>query len=92
MAERWKELTGCNISEGYGLSETSPVATANRFDQTAFSAARSACRCPSTEIAIRDDDGKDLPLGEVGEICIRGPQVMAGYWNRAGRDRQGHDR
>jgi long-chain acyl-CoA synthetase len=82
VADRWKELTGCIVSEGYGLSETSPVATANRFDADEFSGTI-GLPLPSTEVAIRDDDGKDLPIGEVGEICIRGPQVMAGYWNRA---------
>jgi long-chain acyl-CoA synthetase len=81
VADRWQKLTGCIISEGYGLSETSPVATGNRFDADAFTGTI-GLPVPSTEIAIRDDDGKDLPLGEVGEICIRGPQVMAGYWNR----------
>ncbi len=81
VAERWKKLTGIVISEGYGLSETSPVATANRFDADEFSGTI-GLPIPSTEIAIRDEDGKDVPLGEVGEICIRGPQVMAGYWNR----------
>ena len=80
VAERWHDVTGCNISEGYGLSETSPVATANRFDLEKFSGTI-GLPLPSTDIVIRDDDGKDLPLGEVGEICIRGPQVMAGYWN-----------
>ncbi len=81
VAERWQEVTGCNISEGYGLSETSPVATANRFDADGFSGTI-GLPLPSTDIVIRDEDGKDLPIGEVGEICIRGPQVMAGYWNR----------
>lgn len=81
VAERWLEVTGCPISEGYGLSETSPVATANRFDKKEFSGTI-GLPIPSTEIDIRDDDGKSVPLGEVGEICIRGPQVMAGYWNR----------
>src|SRR5690606_19660402 len=81
VAERWKKLTGIIISEGYGLSETSPVATANRFDADEFSGTI-GLPIPSTEIAIRDEDGKDLPAGEVGEICIRGPQVMEGYWNR----------
>ena len=82
VADRWKELTGCVVSEGYGLSETSPVATANRFDADSFSGTI-GLPLPSTEVAIRDDDGKDLAIGETGEICIRGPQVMAGYWNRA---------
>ena len=81
VAERWKDITGCNISEGYGLSETSPVATANRFDAEKFSGTI-GLPLPSTDIAIRDDNGKDLPLEEVGEICIRGPQVMVGYWQR----------
>ena len=81
VAQEWKKLTGCNIAEGYGLSETSPVATANRFDAAEFSG-NIGLPLPSTDIAIRDDDGNDMPLGEVGEICIRGPQVMAGYWQR----------
>ncbi len=81
VSERWKAVTGCIVSEGYGLSETSPVATANRFDADEFSGTI-GMPIPSTDITIRDDEGKDLPLGEVGEICIRGPQVMAGYWNR----------
>ena len=81
VADRWRQVTGVIISEGYGLSETSPVATTNRFDADDFTGTI-GLPIPSTEIAIRDDDGNDLPLGEVGEICIRGPQVMAGYWNR----------
>ena len=81
VAERWKKLTGVPIHEGYGLSETSPVATTNRFDNAEFTGTI-GLPLPSTEVAIRDDDGKDLPLGEPGEICIRGPQVMTGYWNR----------
>lgn len=81
VAERWKELTGCVISEGYGLSETSPVATANRFDADNFSGTI-GLPLPSTSIDIRDEDGESVALGEVGEICIKGPQVMAGYWNR----------
>lgn len=81
VAERWHKLTGCPISEGYGLSETSPVATANRFDKAEFTGTI-GLPLPGTDIAIRDEDGNDLPTGEVGEICIRGPQVMKGYWNR----------
>ena len=81
VAERWQKITGCTIAEGYGLSETSPVATANRFDAEEFSGTI-GLPIPGTDIAIRDEKGKDLPLGEVGEICIRGPQVMKGYWNR----------
>jgi long-chain acyl-CoA synthetase len=81
VAEKWKQVTGVPIHEGYGLSETSPVATTNRFDSKEFTGTI-GLPLPSTDIAIRDEDGKDLALGEVGEICIRGPQVMKGYWNR----------
>ena len=81
VADRWKELTGNHITEGYGLSETSPVATANKCSSPDFTGTI-GLPLPSTEISIRDDDGNELPLGEVGEICIKGPQVMAGYWNR----------
>ena len=80
-AEKWLRITGCPVVEGYGLSETSPVATVNRLDVREFNGSI-GLPIPSTEIAIRDDQGRDLPLGERGEICIRGPQVMAGYWNR----------
>ena len=81
-ADRWLRITGCPVVEGYGLSETSPVATSNRLDLQEFSGTI-GLPVPSTEIAIRDDAGQDVPIGEPGEICIRGPQVMAGYWNRA---------
>jgi long-chain acyl-CoA synthetase len=80
-AERWLRITGCPVVEGYGLSETSPVATSNRLDRREFTGTI-GLPIPSTDIAIRDDDGADLPHGTAGEICIRGPQVMAGYWKR----------
>ncbi len=80
-AEQWLKVTGCPVVEGYGLSETSPAATINPLDQRAFNGSI-GLPVPSTEIAIRDDEGGDLPLGARGEICIRGPQVMAGYWKR----------
>jgi long-chain acyl-CoA synthetase len=80
-AEKWQRLTGCAVVEGYGLSETAPVATINRLDIEGFNGSI-GLPVPNTEIAIRDDQGNDVPLGERGEICIRGPQVMAGYWNR----------
>jgi len=80
-AEKWQRITGCAVVEGYGLSETAPVATINRLDLPAFNGSI-GLPVPNTDIAIRDDDGRDVPLGERGEICIRGPQVMAGYWNR----------
>ncbi|SEH52423.1 long-chain acyl-CoA synthetase [Rhizobium tibeticum] len=81
VAERWLKITGSHITEGYGLSETSPVATANRFDSAEFTGSI-GLPIPSTELDIRDEDGNSLPLGDIGEICIRGPQVMAGYWNK----------
>ncbi|MGO4173405.1 AMP-binding protein [Bosea sp. TAF32] len=81
VAKQWKAVTGRPIIEGYGLSETSPVATINRPDIQEFTGTI-GYPIPSTEIAIRDAEGHDMPLGESGEICIRGPQVMAGYWNR----------
>jgi long-chain acyl-CoA synthetase len=80
-AEKWLKVTGCPVVEGYGLSETSPAATINPLDQRAFNGSI-GLPISSTEIAIRDDDGNDVALGERGEICIRGPQVMAGYWKR----------
>ncbi|WP_294636699.1 long-chain-fatty-acid--CoA ligase [uncultured Aquabacterium sp.] len=80
-AEKWQKLTGCPIVEGYGLSETSPVATVNRLDNKGFNGAI-GLPIPSTDVAILDDDGNHLPIGGIGEIAIRGPQVMAGYWNR----------
>lgn len=80
-AEKWLRITGCPVVEGYGLSETSPVATSNRLDITRFTGTI-GLPFPATDITIRDDEGRDLPFGTPGEICIRGPQVMAGYWNR----------
>ena len=81
VAERWKAVTGCHIAEGYGLSETSPVVSANRFDVTDFTGTI-GLPLPSTEIDIRDDAGNTVRLGDTGEICVRGPQVMKAYWNR----------
>ena len=81
VAERWEKMTGSPIKEGYGLSETSPVATANRLDGRDFTGTI-GLPLPSTDVEIRGDDGNAVPLGDIGEICIRGPQVMAGYWQR----------
>ena len=81
VAERWFKATGVPIIEGYGLSETSPVLTCNPTSITAWDGTI-GLPMPSTEISIRDDDGRELPIGEAGEICGRGPQVMAGYWRR----------
>ena len=80
-AKLWLEKTGCPIVEGYGLSETSPSATCNPVDSTAYSG-NIGLPMPNTELTLLDDDGHEVPLGTPGEICIRGPQVMAGYWQR----------
>jgi long-chain acyl-CoA synthetase len=81
VADQWKKLTGCGIAEGYGLSETSPTLTCNPATVTEFNGSI-GIPVPSTYISIRDDDGNEVPLGEAGEICAKGPQVMVGYWNR----------
>jgi long-chain acyl-CoA synthetase len=81
VAEAWKKLTGCSIAEGYGLSETSPTLTCNTATSSEFNGSIGV-PVPSTYISIRDDDGNEVPLGEPGEICAKGQQVMAGYWNR----------
>jgi long-chain acyl-CoA synthetase len=80
-ANRWLELTGKPIVEGYGLSETSPVACCNTPLIDGFTG-QIGLPLPGTDASIRSDDGQPLPIGEVGEICIRGPQLMTGYWNR----------
>ena len=80
VAKRWKEATGCVLSQAWGLTETSPGATINPPGED-FNGSI-GLPIPSTEISIKDDAGKDLELGQIGEICVRGPQVMRGYWNR----------
>jgi long-chain acyl-CoA synthetase len=81
VAENWFKATGCPIIEGYGLSETSPVLTCNPVDITEWTGTIGV-PVPSTDISIRDDNNNEVPLGQPGEICARGPQVMAGYWQR----------
>ncbi|MBR2117810.1 MAG: long-chain fatty acid--CoA ligase [Pseudomonadota bacterium] len=81
VADKWTQVTGVALSEGYGLSETSPTLTCNPADTDKFSGSI-GIPVPSTWLSIRDDDGNEVPLGEPGEICAKGPQVMAGYWNR----------
>lgn len=81
VAQRWKQATGVPLVEGYGLTETSPVAISNPLNIDDWTG-NIGMPLPSTSAAVLDDAGQELPIGEVGEICIRGPQVMAGYWKR----------
>jgi long-chain acyl-CoA synthetase len=80
-AERWEQLTGCRIVEGYGLTETSPVASANPYGPQARTGSV-GLPVPGTGMKVIDDNGVELPAGERGELCVKGPQVMKGYWNR----------
>ncbi len=80
-AKLWLEKTGCPIVEGYGLSETSPSATCNPVDSTAYSG-NIGLPMPNTDLKLLDDEGNEVPMGTPGEIAIKGPQVMAGYWQR----------
>ncbi len=82
VAERWKKVTGVPLIEAYGLTETSPAATMNPLDLPEYNGAI-GLPIPSTDVVLRDDAGHDVPLGDPGEICIKGPQVMAGYWHRS---------
>ena len=79
-AERWKQVTGCAISEGYGLTETSPVVSVNPFG--GIQTGTIGIPMPSTRCKVIDEDGRELPIGEIGELCVQGPQVMKGYWQR----------
>ncbi|MGV0977043.1 MAG: long-chain-fatty-acid--CoA ligase [Azonexus sp.] len=81
VAERWQKVTGSPLLQAYGLTETSPAATINPLNLKEFNGSI-GLPISSTEVSIRNDDGKEMPLDQVGEICIRGPQVMAGYWQR----------
>jgi long-chain acyl-CoA synthetase len=81
VAERWKKVTGVPLLQAYGLTETSPAATINPLNMKEFNGAI-GLPISSTEVSIRDDGGHEVPLMQVGEICIRGPQVMKGYWQR----------
>jgi len=80
IAERWRKATGSILAQGWGLTETSPIVTANPVDREFNGSV--GLPVPSTDVSIRDDDGKEVPLNGTGEICVFGPQVMRGYWNR----------
>jgi long-chain acyl-CoA synthetase len=92
VSEKWKDLTGWHIKEAYGLSETSPLVTVNLFTKDIFRSAI-GIPLPSTDVSIRNDGGDKLPAGQAGELCVRGPQVMQGYWQRpdATKDALTHD-
>jgi long-chain acyl-CoA synthetase len=81
VADKWKQVTGKVLYEAYGLTETSPAVTINPLDLTEFNHSI-GLPVPSTEVSIRDDEGNEVALGQRGELCVRGPQVMKGYWNR----------
>ena len=81
VAERWKQVTGVTLVEAYGLTETSPAACINPMDLAEYNGSI-GLPVPSTDACIKDEAGAMLPVGEVGELCIQGPQVMKGYWNR----------
>lgn len=81
VAERWKQVTGVTLVEAYGLTETSPAACINPMDLKDYNGAI-GLPIPSTDACVKDEDGRTLPVGEVGELCIKGPQVMRGYWQR----------
>jgi long-chain acyl-CoA synthetase len=81
VAEKWKQITGVALVEAYGLTETSPAVTINPLDLTAFNHSI-GLPVSSTEVSVRDDDGIEQPVGQRGELCVRGPQVTPGYWNR----------
>lgn len=81
IAERWKKVTGCTLAEAYGLTEASPAVCINPLDLAEYNGSI-GLPVPSTDVSIQDEDGRHLPSGEIGELCVRGPQVMRGYWNQ----------
>jgi len=87
VSNRWEEITGLPITQGYGLSETSPLVSLNIVPTTSFNGTI-GMPFPSTDVSIRDEEGKELALGEPGELCIKGPQVMSGYWRQDEANKQ----
>ncbi len=81
VADKWKKVTGCTLAEAYGLTETSPAVCINPPEIIAFNGSI-GLPVPSTDVCIKDDDGNMLPMGDIGELCVKGPQVMRGYWQR----------
>ena len=81
VAERWQQVTGCPLLEAYGLTEASPAVCINPLDAKSYTGSI-GLPIPSTEVCMRDPDGALVAHGEAGELCVRGPQVMRGYWNR----------
>ncbi|HET6655932.1 MAG TPA: AMP-binding protein, partial [Gammaproteobacteria bacterium] len=81
IAERWQQTTGTPLIEAYGLTEASPAVCINRPDLKSYNASI-GLPIPSTDVSIRNDEGNEVPLGEIGELTVRGPQVMRGYWNQ----------
>ncbi len=90
VAEKWKQVTGCTLAEAYGLTETSPAVCINPLELGAFNGSI-GLPVPSTDVCIKDDDGNLMPMGEVGELCVKGPQVMRGYWQRPDETAQSID-
>src|SRR5690606_30813640 len=90
VAERWKKTTGCTLIEAYGLTETAPAACINPMDLAEYNGAI-GLPIPSTDACIKDEDGNLLPVGEVGELCMKGRQVMKGYWQRPGETAEAID-
>ncbi len=91
VAERWKKVTGVTLVEAYGLTETSPAACINPMDLADYNGSI-GLPVPSTDACVKDEEGHQLPTGAVGELCIKGPQVMKGYWNRPEETSQAIDR
>ncbi len=81
VADKWKQTTGCTLAEAYGLTETSPAVCINPLDLKEYNASI-GMPVPSTDVCVKGDDGQTMPMGEVGELCVKGPQVMKGYWQR----------